>query len=890
MSAWLKRMVMTDPAAQRYRRAQAIVHKLLEGPPSERAQLLADACAGDDALRREVIWLMESVEAPDEEEGSAADILDQGIGVITNASLADVRLQPAAPGSYRLIERVGEGGMGQVWLAEREQGDVRQRVALKMLHGAGIGTENALAHFLEEGRILGSLNHVGIARLIEAGHGTDGVPFLAMEYVDGESIGRWCESQNLSLKARISLFIKVCAAVEYAHANLVIHRDLKPANILVDAAGEPKLLDFGIARLTEADILNAREVTATRAMTLAYASPEQIEGSRLGTATDIYSLGIILYELLAGARPFDHLETDHARVNAIISGDVPSLGKARRQTNRQSPLHALPKRVPADINAIVMKALRRQPAQRYASVAEFAEDLRAFLASRPVQARRGQVGYRLRRFGWRNRWLLAASTFVVVLAVGFTWRTVLAEREAQSQAAISDRVTEFLVSVFAASDSNANHGLTHELTAREVLDSGAARIDSELASQPLIRARLLEAVGSAYRHMNDNAKGVAMLREAADIYLNPAIDQPLDAARCLEAMANAMANGQFPARDAEAAARESLMLAERLTSPGSQEIANAWMVLSLALNRAGNLLAAEQAARKTYVMNEQLQASPENRFDPAIGNLCIILSRRGKWVEATEFCERSYSERLSADNPIVLAMSQSRLAILQAARGNFSQALVFAEEGLKITRDLKGESSQFGTVFLMRQGVILDDMGNHSQAGAVFERALADAETLDGASSGEALEARLQLGQHHVRAGQFQQAIAEIRKMVPEFTQRYGADDPRSLAAMTVLGQALLDSGVADDEARKLLDEAIAGWNSKDDPDAVAPGYSRLALAQWFVMNGDYSQALSLLDRLDAAGSRADQPVKIAAKKLRSRLASRSESSSAQRSGFTTSR
>lgn len=863
---------MTEPTAERYRRAQALVHDLLDRPSPERALRLVAVCAGDEDLRREVEWLMASVESSVGDEGASSSLLDRGIDAIANVSLEEVRLQPVVPARYRLIERVGEGGMGQIWLAEREQGEVRQRVALKMLHGAGIGTENALAHFLEEGRILGSLNHPGIAHLIEAGHGTDGVPFLAMEFVDGQTIGRWCESHASSLRARIALFIKVCAAVEYAHANLVIHRDLKPENILVDASGEPKLLDFGIARLMDVEAQGAHAVTATRAMTLAYASPEQIEGSRLGTATDIYSLGIILYELLAGARPFDHLGTDHARLNAIVSGDVPSIVKAQRQTNPGTRRHFLPRRVPADVNAIVLKALRRETNQRYASVADFAEDLRAFLASRPVQARRGQTGYRLRRFVWRNRWLLAASTFVLALAIGFTWRTLLAEREANTQAAISARVAEFLVSVFAASDANANHDLTHELTARAVLDSGAERIDSELADQPRIRARLLEAVGSAYRHMNDNVKGVAMLREAADIYLDPAIDQPLDAARCLEAMANAMANGQFPASDAEAAARKSLMLAERLTSVGSQEIANAWMVLSLALNRGGNLAAAEDAARKTYAMNEPLQANPENRFDPAIGNLCIILTRRGKWAEAAQFCERSTADRRKGDFPLILAMSLSRLAQLRAAQGDFSQAFVLAGEGLKITRELKGESSQFGTVFLMRQGVILDDAGSHVEAGVVFERALADAEALDGPSSGEALEAGFQLARHQARSGDYQQSIEKLRELLPEFPQRYGSDDPRSLVAMTVLAQTLLDSGVADAEVRRLLNDAIAGWNTKDDPDAVAPSYAKLALAQWHIMNDKPLQATSLLDHLEAANSRADLQVKAGVRRLRDRL------------------
>ncbi|MEO8012260.1 MAG: hypothetical protein ABI650_11490, partial [Dokdonella sp.] len=602
-----------------------------------------------------------------------------------------------------------------------------------------------------------------------------------------------------------------------------------------------------------------------------YASPEQIEGKRLGTASDIYSLGVVLFELLAGVRPFDHLETDHARSNAIVSGEVtaPSAIAARSAASARRPAS---RRIPADVDAIVLKALRREPSQRYASVAEFAEDLRAFLASRPVLARRGQIGYRLRRFGWRNRWLIAGSSLMLVLATAFTWRTVVAEQEAREQASVSNRVAEFLVSVFAASDSNINRSLTHELTAREVLDAGTARIDSELADQPRIRARLLEALGNAYRHMNANAKGVSLLREAADIYLDPSIDQSIDAARVLEAMANAMANGQFPAREAEVAARHSLALAERLTAPGSQSIANAWMVLSLAHNRAGNLRAAQHAAHTTYAMNERLPKDENNRLDAARGNLCIILTNRGMLAEAATFCEQSYDARRARGREVVLAMAASRLSQLHAAQGDHPKALALSAEALQLTHELKGDVSPFGTVFLSRRAAVLDDAGQHAEARLLFDKALADAITLDGPESGEVLDARLQLARHQVLVGKVSDAVEALRDIVPAVTARYGENDPRALVAKTVFAQALLDSGIADMSPRQLIDEASLGWNATDDPDAVQPNYTRLALAQWWVINGDKEAAVALLDRIDGADSRADHAVRSAAARWRARL------------------
>ncbi len=861
---------MTAIEDERYRRAQSIVHLVLDDGHVDRTAAIEAACGGDPELLREVNWLLAAVDGT-VVEGTTGEALDRGADTIAREAFADARVQSVAPARYRLIERIGEGGMGQVWMAEREQGRAFQLVALKMLRGAGLGNQAEISRFLDEGRILAALNHPNIAHLVEAGQGADGSPFLAMEYVDGKPVDHWCLQNDTPLRKRVELFIKICVAVEYAHANLVIHRDLKPANILVDAGGEPKLLDFGIARLLDANRDGTRAVTATRAMTLAYASPEQIEGRRLGVATDIYSLGVVLYELLTGSRPFDHLETDHARSNAIVSGIVTAPSELLRRTDADA-LRKSVRRVPVDLDAITLKALRREPASRYGSVAEFADDLRAFLASRPVQARRGQIGYRARRFVWRNRWLLAASLFVVALASGFTWRTVLAEREARLQAATSDRVSEFLVSVFSSSDSNLNNALNHELSAQDVLDTGAARIDGELADQPRIRARLYEAIGNAYRHMNANAKGVALLRKAADIHLDPAIDQPIDAARCLEQMANAMANGQFPAKDAEAAARESLALAERLTEPGSQEIANAWMVLSLALNRAGNFVAAEHAARTTYAMNEARADDADNRLGAATGNLCIILSNRGLFDAAGAYCRRNFENRLAEGRQVVLAMAQSRMAQWRAAQGDLAGALSVSDDALALIRELKGEVSAFGTVFTLRRAVILDDAGRLEEADPLFERVMADSLALDGADSGEYLEARVQFARHEARSGRPGAAVAALRELAPIVATRYGSDDPRSLVARTVLAQALLDSGVANAEVRGLLEEAIAGWDAKDDPDAVQPGYTRLALAQWHQMNGDAAAARVLLDRLEAAGSRADRVVRAGAAAMRARL------------------
>jgi serine/threonine-protein kinase len=843
---------MTLHDDERYRRAQAIAHDVLDLAAADRGARIDDACADDAELRGEVEWLIACVEN---------DVADGGrlarVDSLARSLLADARIESSAPRQYRLIERLGEGGMGQVWLAERDDAGLRRRVALKLLHGVGASDQDALRRFLAEGRILASLQHPNIAHLIDAGTDPHGAPYLAMEYIAGQRIDRWCDAHALDLRARIGLFLKVCAAVEYAHAQLVIHRDLKPANILVDAHGEPKLLDFGIARL----LGDATMTVATRAMTLAYASPEQIEGTALGTATDVYSLGVVLYELVAGVRPFEHITSDHARSNAIVSGEVvpPSQQSGRSAVDASGRDAASrrngARRIPADVDAIALKALRREPAQRYASAREFAHDLQRFLDARPVLARRGQWSYRAQRFVQRNRWPLAAAAVLVAVAGGFTWRTLLAEREARMQAAVSDRVSEFLVSVFAASDSNLNDGARHDLTAREVLDAGAARIESEHTGDPHIRARLLESIGNAYRHMDANAKAARLMRAAADLNLGTGVNDLIAASRCLAALANIIANGGFPASEAERAARESLALAERTTPAGSQEIANAWMVLSLALNRSGDLAAAQAAAETTRAMNLARAAEPDNRVAPSEHNLCIILSNRGDQDAARRHCERKL-ELVGTDETISKSMTLSRYARTFERSGDYARADEIIRQALAIADRIEGGVGLFGATYRLGRAQILDSAGRYAESAALLREAGERRERDDGQDNSDYMQVLQETARRHALLGE-SQAAADLLRRALEF--RRGHDDPQDpqrLEVETALADVELDQGNAGDEVRALLDHATAGWVAKDSPPPLSSQATVLVLARWHVQRGELERAEALLAAIEAGSVR----------------------------------
>lgn len=828
-------------AGDRYTRATAIVHEVLERAPDARAAYLDAQCGGDAALRREVEWLIAAA------DDAALDAIPPVIAATAGALEADLRIHASAPGHYRLVKRLGEGGMGVVWLAEREVGGARQRVALKRLRAGAVSLH---ARFSEEQRILASLNHPNIAHLVDAGVDAEGEPFLAMEYVEGEPIDRWCDANALDLRARLGLFLKVCAAVSCAHGQLVIHRDLKPANILVDARGEPKLLDFGIARLLGPEAMLA---TATQVMTPAYASPEQIDGKPLGTACDVWSLGVVLYELLAGVRPFAHLDTDHARASAILSGVITPPSQHNRRAGKVDGEHAAAPharglRIPTDIDAIVLKALRREPAQRYASVREFAEDVECFLGARPVLARRGQWSYHAQRFVQRNRWPLTACTLLAAVVAVFTWRTLLAEREARLQAEVADRTAELLVSAFSLSDPT--QAGRHDFSARDVLDRGRERVNEELAGQPRVRARLLEALGNAYAGINEGDVGAPLLEEAAQLHLDPAVNDPLAAARSLRAKAASIQSVSGSSGDAEDAARRAFDLVRRHGDGDALLLADAHEALAQATG-------ALDAAHHALALREAGQAGPV-AIARSWRGLCRLHSGSGDHEQALADCGRArqmLADAGAARTRDYLAVLGQMQGTLEYIGGDYDSALAISRERIALTRELFGEGSS--TLAHLQVGLALpmSEQGRFDESAAALAEGTPVLLRLHGAHSPQYARAVFHAGWLSFQRGQFDDAVERLRQArdIHDAVVE-GRDRNRLLVLRTTLAQALIESGRADAEARGLLESVIADRNAAH-ASAVGLAYARLPLARWHLAHADYAEADRLLDLVESASA-----------------------------------
>ena len=498
-----------DP--DRWQRLSPLLDALLELEPGPRAQSLAALREDDPALADDLEGLLGL------EEGQE-DFLSEP--VVSQLPLARAN---AVIGPYRLERMIGEGGMGQVWLASRADGLYERRVALKLLR-PGLADPNLRLRFTRERQILARLEHAHIARLLDAGISSDQQPYLALDYVDGEPITDWCRLREPSVEARLRLFLQVCEAVSHAHANLIVHRDLKPSNILVTPLDEVRLLDFGIAKLLDTpDVGSEGTRTDVRAFTLHYAAPEQIRGEPVTTMTDIYSLGVVLYEMLAGCKPYRPRRLSDAEwEEAILSADPmrPSMALQRggdavtgnegahtATIRPQAQLRRDARRIAGDLDNIVLKAMSKAPEQRYSSVEALAQDIGRHLDGRPVRARPQALAYRVRKYVARHRWALGTGTAIAAVLVAALAVVLWQAEQAVQQAERARALQTFMVGLFENAGSTPGGA---PLDIRRLLDDGVRRGELELAQQPVALAELLGVIARLRAGLGDYAQALAL--------------------------------------------------------------------------------------------------------------------------------------------------------------------------------------------------------------------------------------------------------------------------------------------------------------------------------------------------------------------------------------------
>lgn len=509
-------------SAEHWNHVQTILLDALEKPSGQRATFLNKACGKDRQLRAEVVSLLEAADEADDYFSNLAE----RAGFPPTLDLLPLPLEGQSIGPYRILQRIGEGGMGSVYLAERADGHFQQQVALKLLHPSS-SVSAQTARFRAERQILASFDHPNIAQLLDGGSTKDGRPYLVMEYIKGTPITEYCQTHRLTVRERLKLFRQVAQAVQYAHRNLIIHRDLKPANILVTAEGQVKLLDFGIAKLLEGASLPTEHPhtrTGLHPLTPVWASPEQIQGGAITTASDVYQLGVLLYRLLTGAPPLQPGNSLEEMVQMVVHTvpTRPSLSIAENNEVLSENRKNLRRKLQGDLDSIVLRALRKNPSDRYTSAEQLAEDIRQYETGRPVLARKGSWRYRARKFLARNRLAVSASAVITLLLFSyFVTLTVYnnrLERErnlAQIEAAKATQVSGFLVDLFEVSDPLVNNGDT--VTARALLDAGAKRLRQELDDQPAVHAQMAATIAKVYNNLGLHQQAHALAEEALTI-------------------------------------------------------------------------------------------------------------------------------------------------------------------------------------------------------------------------------------------------------------------------------------------------------------------------------------------------------------------------------------
>jgi Tfp pilus assembly protein PilF len=798
-------------------RLELLLDQVLELPIDRRCALLERVGRDDPALRERVEQLLAA-------DAAAGDFLDDG-------AEAWLRSEPMTPayatherkldvgdrvGPYRVIHELGRGGMGVVYRAERADGEFVQLVALKLVR-RGFDGDDTTVRFRRERQILAQLDHPSIARLLDGGLHTDGRPYFAMELVEGEPITTYCDRGGLSVEARVRLFCQVCDAVQYAHSRLIVHRDLKPANIFVTATGELKLLDFGIAKLlTYDDAVEATTLTRTglRALTPAYAAPEQFRGEPVSTATDVYTLGVILFELLTGQRPSGSASTASDRPSAggeprrpsqVVQDrdDAPSVDEIAHA--RGLAPRALVARLAGDLDAIVLKALRREPQHRYVGARALADDLDRFLHGRPVAARPEGRRYRAGKFVRRHRVGIAAVVSLVLSLMGGLAATAWQARAKTLEAQKAEAVKGFLVGIFQEADPAQAAG--REITLRQVLDEGARRVQRDLASQPAVQGELLTVLAGIYGELGITERAGALTDQALDIHQRLyGANSELVGTNLRQKASLAVARGD--ADTADRLAREALVRHRRAYGTLHQDVAEDLDVLLLAARQRGRLADALSAAEESLRIRRAIYGNAHRLVADSMNNLAVIRRDQGRYDEAAALYSQTIDVRrrlLGDDHPHV-ALTIHNFSALQLVRGELQLAAASSQAALEQFQRLYGEDHQLTLSARNNRATIDRALGRFDLAEAGLQSVLDAWARTAGTEHPNALITLAGLARVYRERGDPARAEAMLRDVDQRWRRRMGEAHPQGAAIRRQLGGALADRGRYDDAGRLLLE------------------------------------------------------------------------------------
>ena len=781
-----------------WQQVEEVFLSALEQPMENRTAYLRSVCAGDESLRTEAEAMLRSHEqAGDFMEQPAyqinAQLLDQETGALQSGETF---------GGYKIISLLGEGGMGEVYLAEDTKLD--RKVAVKLVK-FGLGRADLLRHFRREEKILAALTHPNIARLYGGAVTSDGIPYFVMEYVEGERLDCYCNARKLKLPERLQLFRKICSAISYAHQHLVIHRDIKPANIRVTAEGEPKLLDFGIAKLINSHAESMHEATMTlqRVMTPEYASPEQVRGEEVTTASDVYSLGVVLYELLTGQRPYrfrTRLPNEIAR--AISEDEAPRPSTALTKQNPSGVIFH-PRSLRGDLDNIVTMAMRKEASRRYASVAQFSEDIRRHMDGLPVVARKDTVGYRSAKFIRRHRVGVAAAALVSAAIIAGLIAALWEARQARTERDVAQRINTFLQDMLGAAAPEVK-GVDVKVV--DVLKDASSRAKTELATQPGVMADILMTLGRTYISLGLYEPAEANLRAALEASLKANGELHRTTATTMGWLGLALASRNKGA-EGERISRKAVALQRKLHPRGNEDLGVALYALGYNLITQNKPKAAQPFLKEASDLVKKHLGETNGYYITSLVMLAMAHEKAGEADLAEPLYRRAIElgGRVEPRYRIYLAQAQTLLAIALINKAAYAEAEILLRQSEAIYRDVYGGDTNYSV-------------------GAV----------------------KANLGWIYFLKGDYAKAEAEDRTALDLLRKYLGPEQPVAASTEATLGLILTREGKAA-EGEPYLREALAIRKKILPPGDFMIPYATSGLGECLTAQKRYAEAEPLL-------------------------------------------
>jgi serine/threonine-protein kinase len=784
----------------RWEQIQALFHEALDLPRSEQQSFLKNACGRDESLAADVLALLE-------EDARGASLLDCDLPQVAQQVLGSASLPAPISrelGQYRIREVLGEGGMGVVYLAERK--DLGSLVAIKILRDAWLSPARR-ERFLSEQRTLAQLNHPSIARLYDAGTLDDGTPWFVMEYVDGATLTAYCREHNSLIPERLRLLRSACEAVQYAHQQAVIHRDLKPSNIFVKRDGTVRLLDFGIAKQIESlDVPEDQTRTGLRLMTPAYAAPEQIRGDHVGVQTDVYSLGVVLYELLAGRLPFDLSNRTPAQAETILLNQQPerpssTAGRGAEGAGSDAGLPSAGKAAWADLDVLCLTAMHKDVQRRYQSVEALIRDIDHYVKGEPLEARPDSVRYRLGKFVVRNRKAVtaaaAAFALVVSLVVFYTVRLASARNAALAETARTQRMQRFMLDLFRGGDQAA--GPADNLKVVTLVDRGVQQARS-LANEPEVQADLYQNLGTIYQQLGKFSQ--------ADSLLQSALDER-----------------------------------KRIFGAESKQVAESLVALGLLRVDQAQLGEAERLVRDGLAMSKRVLPANHPAVAKATFALGKVLEDRGKYDEAITVLKQA-AQLQSSSGPATpeLAATLSELANSYFYTGQYDESEALNQRLLALHRQLYGDRHPLVADTLINLASIEYQRGHYPEDERYCRQSLDITEAWYGKEHPESADTMTILAQAVTAQRRYDEARDLVQQSLGILEQVYGPVHPRVAFALNELGRAEVRQGKLD-EAEAAFSRAITIYRSVYGDSHFTLSISQSNLAGVYVQRHQYERA-----------------------------------------------